>query len=371
MNTRRLVRHVMDRLPDAAMALDPRGHVVLANAAALVHWRRSRSELIGADAHALAADIRHHGTGAPMMPPGALRARPRPIVGEGVDAQGRVLLLRCMPFFDTARAHAGWMIVLINLSDIGRAPSLRDETLRLISHDMREPNAAILTLLELARQRAGALPGDELLSRIEHKARAGLELADAFVNLARAEAERFRPEVLDLVALVRQVIDSSWAHARQRQVRALFTVAPGEALCIADRSLLTRALTNVLGNALKYSPQGADLECSVREQDQHWHIGFRDHGPGIAPAQQSQLFQPFRRLHLEEHPEIHGAGLGLLLVRTVVQRHGGRIEIDSAEAQGCTVTLVLPRPAEAEIEALESAERTAAQNRSSGAAPRA
>jgi len=69
----------------------------------------------------------------------------------------------------------------------------------------------------------------------------------------------------------------------------------------------------------------------------------RDQGPGIAAEQQSQLFQPFHRLHRESHPGVHGVGLGLLLVRTVAQRHGGSVEIDSAENAGCTVILLLPK----------------------------
>ena len=82
-----------------------------------------------------------------------------------------------------------------------------------------------------------------------------------------------------------------------------------------------------------------------------WALSVKDHGPGIPPELQSQLFQPFHRLHRESHPEVHGVGLGLLLVRTAVQRHGGTIEIDSAADAGCTVTLVLPQPPAADIEA--------------------
>jgi signal transduction histidine kinase len=349
---RRFVRRGIDRLPDVTMALEPCGHVACANTAALAYWRRSRSELIGADAHTLTAGIRHRGSGAPMMPPGALRAGPRPILGEGADAQGRALLLRCVPFFERNqghRAHAGWMLWLVDISEMRRAQGLRDEALRFIAHDAREPSASILTIVELARRHPGALSREELLAGIERKARAGLELADGFMNLARAEAERFRLEVIDLVALVRQAIDDGWAHASQRQVRVTLA-ASGEALCIADRALLARALTNVLDNALKYSPHGAELECSVREQGRDWRIGFRDHGPGIALTRQDRLFQPFQRLHHKEHPEIPGIGLGLLLVRTVMQRHGGRVEIDSAEGAGCTVTLVLPKPTAAGLD---------------------
>ncbi len=77
----------------------------------------------------------------------------------------------------------------------------------------------------------------------------------------------------------------------------------------------------------------------------------RDQGPGIPAELQSQLFRPFHRLHRESHPEAHGVGLGLLLVRTVAQRHGGTVEIESAAGAGCAVTLVLPQPTEADFAA--------------------
>lgn len=348
----RFVRDGMDQLPDATATLDTEGRVVLANVAALRYWQRSLAEMMGQDAHDLMADIRRRTTGAPMVPRGTLLGDLQPIAGEGVDSQGRALLLRCVPFFNADNAHAGWMIALVDISEMRRAQSQRDEALRFISHDAREPSAAILTILELARERPDAFTDASLLASIERQAQTGLELADGFVNLARAEAEPFHPEVLDLIDLLQQTIDNAWARARRLQVRVLVVTRLEEALCIADRNLLTRALTNVLGNALKYSPQGADLECSVDEEERHWRVAFKDHGPGIAVELQSQLFQPFHRLHHEGHPEVHGVGLGLLLVRTVTQRHGGTVEIDSAAGAGCTVTLVLPKPTTAEIEAL-------------------
>lgn len=350
----RFVRDGIDHMADATLVLDRSGRVFIANLAAARHWKVSPQSLVGQDAHDLLADLRWRTTGAPMLTQDALRSGAlAPILGEGEDALGRILLLRCVPFFDARNKHAGWMSALVDITRMRQAQSQRDEALRFISHDIREPSASILTALELARTRPEMLGGPALLERIERHAQTGLELADGFVNLARAEAQPFRAEVLDVVSLLQQAIDNAWAHAHKKQVNVRLLAMHEEALCIADRSLLTRALTNVLSNALKYSPIGADLDCSVREREGFWAIAVRDHGPGIPPELQSQLFQPFHRLHRESHPEVHGVGLGLLLVRTAVQRHGGTIEIDSAAHAGCTVTLVLPRPSAAEMQALD------------------
>lgn len=348
----RFVRDGINHLPDATMVLDTQGRVMIANLAALRHWKAESTGLAGRDAHELLADVTRRGKGMPMMPAGALRQSLHPVIDEGEDAHGRVLLVRCVPFFDTANAHAGWLIALVDISRMRQAQSQRDEALRFISHDIREPSASILTILELARSRPEQFTQHELFARIERHAQTGLELADGFVSLARAEAQPFRPEPLDLVALLHQAADNAWAAARKRRVRVLVAAQPDEAPCMGDRALVTRAIANVLSNALKYSPPGCDVRCAVAERPQHWAVSVRDQGPGIAPELQSQLFRPFHRLHRDTHPEVHGVGLGLLLVRTVVQRHGGAVEIDSAVDAGSTVTLVLPKPTPAELAAM-------------------
>ncbi|RZL64127.1 MAG: CHASE2 domain-containing protein [Variovorax sp.] len=347
----RFVRDGINHLPDATMILNRAGGVMIANLAAQTHWKTDLAGVIGQDAHRLLGDVKWRTTGMPMLPPGVLRTALDPVMGEGEDAQGRSVLLRCVPFFDARNEHAGWMVALVDITRMRRAQSQRDEALRFISHDIREPSASILTVIELARTRPESFTPASLLDRISRHARTGLELADGFVNLARAEAQPFRAEILDLVDLLHQAMDNAWAHARQRQVELQVDATVEEALCLADRSLLTRALSNVLSNALKYSPPGAEVRCSVMGREGCWAIGVQDQGPGIPPELQSQLFQPFHRLHRDTHPDVHGIGLGLLLVRTAVQRHGGTIEIDSAADAGCKVTLVLPKPTAADLAA--------------------
>ncbi|SFM35097.1 Histidine kinase-, DNA gyrase B-, and HSP90-like ATPase [Variovorax sp. OV329] len=210
-------------------------------------------------------------------------------------------------------------------------------------------------MVELARANPALLPRDLLLQRIERHAHTGLELADGFVDLARAEAQPFHAELLDLVELATQAIDNAWAQGRRKQVRLSLTTELEEAPCIGDRGLLARALANVVGNGLKYSPSGSELVCRITERHASWGVAIQDQGPGIAAEQQKQLFQPFHRLHRESHPEVHGVGLGLLLVRTTLQRHGGSVEIESAENEGCTVILVLPKPAAATLQSLSNA----------------
>jgi CHASE2 domain-containing sensor protein/signal transduction histidine kinase len=356
----RFIRDGVDHLPDATLVLDRRGRVYLANHAAARHWQHEAWALVGRDAHELLKDVRARHSGRPMIHAGALDSEhPVSISGEGEDGCGRILLLRCAPFLDAGNTYAGWIVALVDITQMRRAQSQRDEALRFISHDIREPSASILTVIELARAQPSILPRDLLLQRIERHARTGLELADGFVNLARAEAQSFQAELLDLVELSTQAMDNTWAEARRKEVRIRLETALEEAPCIGDRSLLSRALSNVLGNALKYSPAGGELVCRIGERRSHWAVAIQDQGPGIPVELQPQLFQPFHRLHRESHPEIHGIGLGLLLVRTAVQRHGGSVEIESAQNEGCTVILVFPKPAAGTFQSITANTRQA------------
>jgi len=344
-NLHRFVRDGVNHLPDATLVLNRKGVVFSANVAAGKHWNMATDKLVGQDAHQLLAGIRARGNQLPMIVPGTLSARePAPILGEGEDAQGRNVLLRCVPFLDAGNTYAGWMVAIVDITRLRRVQSQREEALRFISHDIREPSASILTVIELARAQPTLLPQDVLLQRIERHARTGLELADGFVNLARAEAQPFNAELLDLVGLLDAAADTAWASAQARGVRVRSDVALDEALCLGDRSLLPRALSNVMSNALKYAPRGSTVTCQIAERGAHWAVSIRDEGPGIPLELQSQLFKPFHRLQREAHPEVQGVGLGLLLVRTIAHRHGGQVEIESAENAGCKVTLLLPKP---------------------------
>ena len=336
------VSESLQQLPSPSIVCDPEGRILLANMAARRH--------VGGDIHAslqgqsvveLLADLVHTGTGQPLITAEHLRNRSLPEHSEGRDAQNRSLLVQCKPFTDLAQA--GWLLTLVDLTDMRRALQQRDQALNFISHDIRAPNASILTLLEMQRVYPGRLSGEELMQRIERYAQASLGMAESFVQLASAQAQEYRMEPLDLAAMLAETADDLWALARERNVEVTVTSAPDTAPGLGDRSLLGRALANVINNAIKFSPEHGVVQCAIAGRGAHWVVSVRDQGPGIAPELQSQLFAPFQRLHGSSHPSIGGVGLGLALVHTVVQRHGGALEVVSDTGRGAEFRLVLPQ----------------------------
>ena len=335
------VSESLQRLPSPTIVCDPQGQILLTNIAA----RR----YVGGDPQVplqcesvfeLLRDLVHTRTGQPLITQDKLRNHHMPEQSEGHDAQGRTLLVLCNPFTDLA--HAGWLLTLVDLTDMRRAQLQRDEAMNFISHDIRAPNASILTLLEMQRAYPGRMQDDALMQRIERYARASLDMAENFVKLASAETQEYRMAPLDLVAVLAETVDDIWALASERGVEVTIANAPDTAPIVGDRALLSRALANMLNNAVKFSPEEGTVHCSIVQRDAHWIVAVRDEGPGIAPELQGQLFAPFQRLHDRSHPAIGGVGLGLALVHTVIHRHGGTLEVDSDVGQGAEFRLVLP-----------------------------
>ena len=345
----RFVSESLEQLPSPIFVCSPAGAVVLANAAARAYAASTgTATLQGQSAAQVLAQLRSSADQQPLLTAQTLQARSVPAHSEGQDAQGRSLLLQCQPFSATDSAHktsnAGWLLTLVDLSDIRRALALRDHALNFISHDIRAPNASILTLLDMQRANPEQLALPELLARIERYAQSSLGMAESFVQLASAQSQPLAHELLDLVHLLEETIDDAWVLARQQRVtvQTLNTAnTPEVAYCYGDRTLLRRALSNVLSNALKYSPPGTQVQCNISARNGHWIVSVRDQGLGIAPDQLERLCTPFARLHTRSHPSIGGIGLGLALVQTVLQRHGGTLEIDSPPGEGAQFSLVL------------------------------
>jgi signal transduction histidine kinase len=181
----------------------------------------------------------------------------------------------------------------------------------------------------------------DTLGRIERHARRTLDLAEEFVQLARAESSTYRMETVDLTDLLDEAADEVWPQAQAQQITIEVQRPDEPALCEADRGLLTRAMVNLIGNAVKHGGQEqTEVRCSVQRAGAGWRVAITDQGPGVTPEQQQHLFQQFARIGPDQGAA-RGVGLGLVFVRTVVERHGGRIEVSSQQGHGATFHFTL------------------------------
>jgi CHASE2 domain-containing sensor protein len=220
----------------------------------------------------------------------------------------------------------------------------REDTMRFISHDIRSPLATVITLVDGASQQTGA-DHSTRLRQVGHYARVALDLADDFFRLAKAEAIDTRKFVeIDLSALAQEAADEVWPLAEAKHILVLVRDEGGrDPMVMGDRSLLGRALTNLLNNAIKYSPAETTVRMTLRDVGDHQEITIVDQGYGIAAEDLGRLFVRYGRIDRPDQATQAGVGLGLVIVKTIIERHGGQVSVDSTLGTGSTFRIVLPR----------------------------
>ena len=357
---RKFVSNSLDNLPDTTLVTTVDGHVLVANQHANRYFGTdpaSAAALRGSDVLHLLARLH---APQPIDLPASVNFEWRSMLDLGhvatlangvgaTDGHNRDLLVKSAPCFSTAQTLTGWIVSITDISPIRAAERSRDETLRFLSHDMRAPQASILALLELQTDAASALPQPEFFARIERATRRTLGLADNFVQLARAESHDYRLDEVDFRDLLFDATDEMWMLARAKQITIATEIDDSaDYPVVVDRALMTRALVNLLSNAINYSPEQARIVChlalkpGVSDAVPVLSCCISDSGYGIALADQKRLFQRFARVELPDQPRQDGIGLGLVFVKTVVERHQGNIGFVSAPGAGTSFTILLP-----------------------------
>jgi two-component system phosphate regulon sensor histidine kinase PhoR len=330
-DTRRFIADGLEYLPVATLISDPKGRILLGN-------RKSR-DLFGCDL--VGDDVLEQLTklGYPESTNGA-RLSDLPLC-EFRDSKDRSLRLERAALLPVdGETPIGWLLSLTDLSVERDAEEQRGVLLRFLSHDLRAPHSAILALLDVHRHQVGK--DTQLFDQIELQVRRALDLTDGFVQLARAESEAYHFEPSLFAMLVMDVFDQvlSIAQIKQIELNHDLDEEAQECLVMADQALLTRALFNLLENAIKYSNAGTLISVQVRCNDGWVICELQDQGKGIAADELPALFSQYRRFSSAQG--IDGVGLGLSMVKAVMDRHGGRIECRSVVGTGTCFTLQLP-----------------------------
>ncbi|WP_324699462.1 CHASE2 domain-containing protein [Novosphingobium sp. RL4] len=333
----------LDQLPDATLVTNGEGKILLANASAgnLFGPEQVRSGEPGKGA-ALLGRFRQAGFQEPIrfpdMPTGGA------LSFDAITDDGHFFAIRFAPQRSVDGGFVGWIVQFMDVSEAKAAQRQRDDILELLTHDMRSPQASILAVLETAPSENIA---PEEARRIRHYAERTLGLADGFVQLARAESLEYALEDVALGDMMIDAIDDLWPQLTAKSIS--IDTADGEERLIVrvERSLMTRALINLLDNAIKYSPVGSHIRCTVRQEpgddnELRAICEIVDEGPGLEEEHRHRLFERFHRGPLGAGRRTDGVGLGLSFVHTVVVRHRGEVRCASEAGRGATFTLALP-----------------------------
>ncbi|MGU9809065.1 CHASE2 domain-containing protein [Pseudomonas sp. Larv2_ips] len=327
-DTRRFMADGLECLPVATLITDPHGSILLAN--------RVAREVFGNDLVATNLLEQLADLGYPPLHNGVRPALSALQLIEFRDIHQRSLRMELAPLLPAEGDVAlGWLLSLTDLSKEREAQQHRETMLRFLSHDLRAPHSAILALLDVHN-------GDSpIFAQIEQQVKRALSLTESFVQLAKAEADGYHFQPTLFAMLVMDAFDQVAVIAQLKGIHLVHDLDEAdEGMVSADQSLLTRALFNVLENAIKYSPSGTTVTLSHGSTQGWLECRISDQGPGIAPGDLPELFSQYRRFDSAQGSE--GLGLGLTMVKAVIERHGGRVLCESELGKGSTFSLKLP-----------------------------
>jgi two-component system, OmpR family, phosphate regulon sensor histidine kinase PhoR len=358
-----LIEAVLAGLPDPVVALDHRSDVVALNAQA--------SEVAPALRRGEPVSL---GLRVPEVLDAIRRARASG-TAQRVEFFQRVPLDRwyeamVTPILSAGAAPEPGLVLLAfhDLTPLRRVEEMRADFVANASHELRTPLATLSGFIDTLQGPAREDPAarERFLGIMQVQANRMARLIDDLLSLSRIELNaHLRPDKqVDLVAILRQVADTLQTLARDRDVEVKMVGASGPLHVLGDRDELIRVFENLVENALKYAASGkrVDIVLSLGEGaggKREARIAVRDYGPGIAPEHLPRLTERFYRVDVSESRAQGGTGLGLALAKHILNRHGGRLTIESVPGQGATFVAHLPTAAAAPGESSRSSARTA------------
>lgn len=251
---------------------------------------------------------------------------------------GRTFLIRRAPLTLDKSFRSGAIIRFADITRLKEADREREQVLEFLSHDMRAPQAAIISLLEMNR----AQPSENnIWKRVSDYAQQTLKLADDFVQRARLVSVKELRDEVNLASLIAESIDICWPNAKQKHIKITATGLDQEAYVMGDASSLVRAFTNLIDNAIKYSPHDSNVQILLHEHPETGSLicTVSDQGPGIPPARLQDLFAAYGARGKQG---VSGVGLGLAFVKSVVDHHKGTINCTSDSLAGTTFKVQFP-----------------------------
>lgn len=327
--------HALMAAQDPILAYDGGGRVVFANPAAAELFDLPTEALLGVHVRQLLPDLDDRDATAHEQV--AYR-------GDGTT---------CPVEASVGRAVRGGRlqstVVLRDITTRMAADRLRDEFVSLVSHELRTPLTSIrgsLSLLVSGVVGPLADAAKELVSIANENANRLIRLINHILDLDKLEAGRMELVVRDIraVELLEKVRDDFDGLVRERGLSLNITSQADSPLVRGDWDRLVQVMTNLFGNAVKYSPPGGRIDVIVRRLHGQVEIAVSDQGPGVPPDQRERVFLRFHQADSSDTRAKEGTGLGLAISRAIVRQLGGSIGVDDAPGGGARFYLRLPNP---------------------------
>ena len=222
---------------------------------------------------------------------------------------------------------------------------LRDSLVHMIVHDLRSPLAGIRAYLDLMKMDGEGKLEPEMAESIDEARKVAVDMTEMvsdLLDVSRLEAGQMPLELsqLDLGALATEV--AAMVGRASHRVSVRVEASAEQARIMGDASVIRRVITNLVGNAVKFSPTASQIVLLVQGNGTEAKVSVKDRGPGIAPEFHEKIFEKFGQVEAARQGTKHSSGLGLTFCKFAVEAHGGRIGLESVVGRGSTFWFALP-----------------------------
>lgn len=341
-------RFIVQHTPGAVITTDARGRITEFNPAAEKITGYRREEAIGQPAETiLYCQGSEAGSALHQVMSGELEVT-QELVLHNRTGEKVPVMVSSFALQNEAKALLGAAIIIRDLNLVKRLETERRQLVGMFAHDLKTPVVGTAGLIRrLLQGKAGPLSPEQTayLETIDREMTRLEKLITSFLEFARLDLRIMtpQPEVIQVQDECREVITLLTPLAEAKGMKLQTDFSPQLPSLRVDPLLLRRALQNLLGNAIKFSPPGTTVLLQVSEEASQVLFAVKDQGPGIPPEDLPHLFEFFYRGRAATKEE--GFGLGLATVKRIIESHAGRLWVDTAPGQGATFYFTLPKDA--------------------------
>jgi PAS domain S-box-containing protein len=344
---------ILESIADGVVVNNPQGQVILMNSAAEQILNRFRHHLVTTDVrHLIEAFDDPERTSALAVIEEMLSKASAPsqirVSSATLEMNSRVINAHMAPVIARHDEFLGIVTIFRDITKEVEADRAKSEFISTVSHELRTPMTAIKGYTDLLFAGAvGPLSDNQkhFLNVIKNNTGRLIALINDLLDISRIETGRvrFEPAPVKLGEIVAGVVEAMAARAQERGLTLTYEVDAGLPEVMGDRDRLFQVLTNLVGNAINYTPTGS-VTVEATNVGMAVQVSVLDTGVGIDPADIGRIFDRFYRSDDPVVQEASGTGLGLPIVKMFVEMHGGRVWVDSEKGKGSTFTFILPVP---------------------------
>jgi PAS domain S-box-containing protein len=339
-NQQRQLAEVLRVIPDVLLVLNEDGKILIVNDAG----QKLLDDNTGVEGRYINEFVDTEAALAPLQRVMSKRDRSnsiRPFETRS-DRTNQDFLVNVSRWENPSGRGSGYVVVMHDVTTLRDLHRFKDEMIKVVSHDLMNPVSLVASASEMLEMDMPKLePGSAIPQYMSIIRQATDRMQGLLDDLLRAETSNQRP--IEPAELVSIVMENMLPLAQKKSHKLTAQVEVDEALeIVVDPMLVREAMENYVSNAIKYTPDGGRIAVRLFVQGERLHYTVEDNGIGIAPEHLSHLFEPYYRVERPETTDIEGYGVGLNLVKTIIERHKGQVWVESTIGVGSRFGFDLP-----------------------------